>query len=64
MQRAAQDNAPVKKFVGEFGQTINPFAQHYAKANIQPLQLFHNLMSADVHLSTAPMPDRARYMAS
>jgi hypothetical protein len=63
MQRAAQEHAPVKKFVGDFGQTIGPYAQHYAQHGIAPLQLFNNLMSADVHLSTAPMPQRAQFMA-
>ena len=42
--RAMNETAPVKKFVDNFTQTINPFAQHYAQVNIPPLQLFHNLM--------------------
>lgn len=61
--RAIAEHAPVKKFVGEFQQAIQPFAQHYGPRNIPPLQLMRNLMEADVHLSTAPMPDRARFMA-
>ncbi len=63
MTRALNENAPVKKFVGDFSQTIQPFAQHYAKTNLPPLQLFQNLMQADVHLSTAPAPHRAAFMA-
>lgn len=63
MTRAAQEHAPVKKFVGDFQQAIQPFAQHYAPRGIQPLQLMQNLMQADVHLSTAPAPQRAQFMA-
>lgn len=63
MQRAAQEHAPQKKFVGEFTQSIQPFAQHYAQSGIAPLQLFQNLMQADVHLSTAPAAQRAQFMA-
>jgi hypothetical protein len=63
MQRAISEHAPVRKFVENFTQVINPFAQHYAQTNLPPLQLFQNLMSADVHLSTAPAPQRAQFMA-
>jgi len=61
--RAIAEHAPVKKFVGEFQQAVQPFAQHYAQSGIPPLKLMQNLMSADVHLSTAPMVERAKYMA-
>lgn len=62
-QRLAQESAPVKKFTQDFTAVINPFAQHYAQSGLQPLQLFQNLMSADVHLSTAPPAQRAQFMA-
>ena len=61
--RAIQEHAPVKKFVGDFQQAIQPYAQHYAQSGVTPLALMRNLMSADVHLSTAPMADRAAFMA-
>jgi hypothetical protein len=63
MSRAMNETAPVKKFVDNFSQTIQPYAQHYAQTNIPPLQLFQNLMQADVHLATAPAPQRAAFMA-
>lgn len=63
MTRAVQEHAPVKKFVDSFSQVIQPFAKHYAQSGITPLQLMNNLMQADVHLSTAAGPDRARFMA-
>jgi len=63
MTRALSDAAPIKKFTQDFTQVIQPFAQHYAKTNLPPLQLFRNLMSADVHLSTAPAAERATFMA-
>ena len=63
MQRAAQEHAPIKKFVGEFQQVIQPYAQHYRESGITPLQLMRNLMQSDVVLSTAPMAERAKFMA-
>jgi len=63
MTRALSDAAPIKKFTQDFTQVIQPFAQHYARTNLPPLQLFRNLMSADVHLSTAPAAERATFMA-
>ncbi len=61
--RLAQETAPIKQFTQQFSQVIAPFAQHYAQTNLPPLQLFNNLMQADVHLSTAPAAQRAQFMA-
>ena len=63
MARTVQEHAPVKQFAQQFTQAIQPFAQHYSQSGLSPLQLMNNLMQADVHLSTAPAPSRAQFMA-
>jgi len=61
--RAINEAGPVKKFVGEFQQVIQPHAERYRQTGMNPLQVVHNLMNADAVLTTAPMPQRAQFMA-
>jgi hypothetical protein len=61
--RAINESAPVRKFVQEFQQVIQPHADRYRQTGMPPLQVVQNLMNADALLSSAPMPQRAKFMA-
>jgi hypothetical protein len=61
--RAIAEAGPIKKFAQSFQEVIQPHAERYRGSGLQPLQVVANLMQADHYLASAPMPDRARFMA-
>jgi hypothetical protein len=61
--RALGESTNHRKFAGHFQEVIQPFAQRYQQSGLPPLQIIHNLMSADTLLATAPMEERAKFMA-
>lgn len=61
--RAIGEGAPARKFVDQFRETVAPFASRYQGSGATPLQIFQNLMRADTILATAPMAQRAEFMA-
>ncbi len=61
--RAIAESAPVKRFAQSFQEAIQPFAQRYGPSGLAPLQIMQNLMQADTLLATAPMAQRATFMA-
>jgi len=61
--RALGESTHARKFAGTFQEAIQPFRGRYANSGLNPLQVVTNLMSADTLLATAPMPERATFMA-
>jgi len=61
--RALNESAPVRKFAQQFQEVIQPHADRYRQTGMPPLQVVQNLMNADALLSSAPMPQRAKFMA-
>ena len=58
-----QSSAPHKQFAQQFQETVAPYGQRYGRMGVTPLQLFKNFMDADTLLATAPMAQRAAFMA-
>tara|TARA_R110000868_G_scaffold5782_1_gene33964 strand:+ start:32925 stop:33983 length:1059 start_codon:yes stop_codon:yes gene_type:complete len=57
------DTAQARQFTQQFGQAIQPFQERLTKLGAHPIQAVRQLLAADQYLSSAPAPDRAKYMA-
>lgn len=57
------ESAQARGFVNEFVQTVQPYMARIQAIGHQPLQAVNELLKADYILSSAPAPQRAKFMA-
>jgi hypothetical protein len=63
ISRALSEAAPARHAMQQFQQTVSPFMARIQSNGVTPMQAVEHLFRADYTLATAPMPQRAQYMA-
>lgn len=61
--RALGESTGARNFTKSFQEAVSPFAERYKRSGLEPIQTVVNLMQADHLLATAPMEQRAKFMA-
>jgi len=63
INKTLNETAQVRQFAEQFNQVVNPYLARIRSAGADPIQAVDALMKADYTLATAPMPQRAEFMA-
>ena len=63
INKTLNETAQVRQFAEQFNQVVNPYLVRIRSAGADPIQAVDALMKADYTLATAPMPQRAEFMA-